>query len=132
MGTPDERCGLRRTAFGNRARHGVDDWTGDRNESITAPRHCLDEARFARVIVERCPQLADRRSKDRVGDELVSPYLIEQCVGREERAWLPRESAQHCEGCWGESDRGSIAKQARVGLVQLELVEAQSYRVRAS
>ena len=53
MGTPDERCGLRRTAFGNRGRCRVDDCTGDRNESVTAPRYGLYEAWFARVIVER-------------------------------------------------------------------------------
>jgi hypothetical protein len=38
--------------------------TGRRTSPGNRPRHRLDEARFARVIVERCPQLPDRRSND--------------------------------------------------------------------
>ena len=52
MGAPDERCGLRRTAFGNRARQGVNNCTDDCNESITAPGHGFDEARPRRVVAE--------------------------------------------------------------------------------
>ena len=54
--------------------------TGGGNEAIAAPRHRLDEARFAGIVVERRPQLADGGSQHRVGDELVAPNLIEQSV----------------------------------------------------
>ena len=62
----------------------------------------------------------------------MSPYLIEQRVRREERTWLAGESAQDSERRRRESDRSSVAQQACVRLVQLELVEAHSYRVGVS
>ena len=105
---------------------------GGRDEAIPSPRHRFDEARVAGIVVERRPQLADRGSQYRVGDVLVTPNLIEQCVRREQGAWLSDESAQYSEGRRRESDRGSVAQQARVCLVQLESVEAHSYRIRAT
>ena len=106
------------------------DRTGGGNEAIPAPRHRFDETRFAGVVIERRPKLADGGSQHRVGDELVAPNLIEQSVRGEQGPGLPHERAQDREWRRRERDSRSVAQQACVRLVELESVEAHSYRIR--
>ena len=72
----DGACGGGLGTIGLDAWRSVSHWGGD--EAVASPRHRFDEARLAGIVVERRPQLADRGSQHRVGDELVAPDLIEQ------------------------------------------------------
>ncbi len=56
--------------------------------------------------------------------------LIEQSVRAEQGPGLPHERAQDGEWRRRERDSRSVAQQACVRLVELESVEAHSYRIR--
>jgi hypothetical protein len=60
----------------------------------------------------------------------VTPNLIEQSVRGEQGPRLPYERAQDREWRRRERDSRSVAQQACVRLVELEPVEAHSYRIR--
>ena len=92
--------------------------------------HGCDETRFAGIVVERRPKLADGGSQHRVGHELVTPNLIEQSIRGEQGAGLPYERAEDGERRRRKRDSGSVAQQVCVRLVELESVEPHSYRIR--
>ena len=60
----------------------------------------------------------------------MAPNLIEQSVRGEQGPGLPYERAQDGEWRRRERDSGSVAQQVRVRLVELESVEAHTYRIR--
>jgi hypothetical protein len=60
----------------------------------------------------------------------VAPNIIEQSVRGEQGPGLPYERAQDREWRRRERDSRSVAQQARIRLVELESVEAHSYRIR--
>ena len=100
------------------------------NEAIASPRNRFDQARVPGIVVKRGPQIADGGLQHRVADELVAPYLIQQCVLGEQGCRLPHERAQHGKGRWRERDGLPVADQRRVRFVQLEPVEAYPNRDR--
>jgi hypothetical protein len=71
-----------------------------------------DETRFAGIVVERRPQLADRGSQYRVGHELVAPNLIEQSV-RGEQGPGCRTSAHRTANGVGASDTAVPSRSKR-------------------
>ena len=64
-----------------------------------------------------------------IGHELVAPNRVEQRVLCEQAPGLSNERAQDGEWRRGNRDSGSVAQQARVRFVELESVEARSYRI---
>ena len=99
------------------------------NEPIALARHRFNEARLSRIVVKHRSKIADRSLQHRVADELVTPYLVEQCVLREQRALLPHERAQHRKWCWRKSNRFAIPQQACIRFIEFECVEAHPYWV---
>src|SRR5581483_37777 len=86
-------------------------------------------ARLLRIVVERAAQLADDGLQHRFADVPMAPHRVEQRVLAHELAGRARERAQHVEGFWGERDRLAVATETRVGLVEVEAVEAQRERI---
>ena len=105
-------------------------WDG--NEPIASARHRFDKAWLARIITEHRPQIADRRLENRVGDELVTPYVVQQSVLDEQRAGPSDQRTEKGEGRWRERNRLSTAEQRGVRFIEFELVEVNQHRVRDS
>src|SRR5215467_2964676 len=120
FGATNEGCRFKRAALRNArsSRRGRCYRSGRGDEAIAAARDRFDETWMPGIVVERGPQVADRRFQHRIADELVAPYFVEQLMLGEQRPGLPYKGAEQRKWGWRQSDRLPIALQARVHLVQ--------------
>ena len=88
----DRGRGRRRDRWRNGRRNARHD---RRHQPVADLRQRLDEARLARVVAERGPQVGDRPREHLVVDRTARPDLVEQHLPRYRRAVGGREPQQH-------------------------------------
>ena len=68
-----------------------------RDQPIPALRHRLDVPRLLRVVVQRLPQLGDRRRQRRFADEPSLPGDVQQFLFGDHFRWPAREGKEHVD-----------------------------------
>src|SRR5262249_8404372 len=94
------------------------------DEAISQTRSCLYVPRLRGIVAERCAHLADRGLENGFADVTMTPDFIQQLVLARQLSRLARQRTQHCERFRRQLNGTTVPGQLRIGLIELELIEA--------
>jgi hypothetical protein len=97
-----------------------------RNETITEPRECLDEARLFCLIVESNADLADAEIKAlfKIDERVLTPDCVSNLVARHHRARITEEEGENSRWLLLNSSGHTFSTQFECLLVQFEFFKS--------